>query len=297
MSVLSHTLEQGDGLRALGTAALGALFPRAGSLPPAAPGPVFEATMPPRSPALVRDFVRHLGGDPAHWRGVVPPHLFPQWTFGVAARALRELPWPLTRVLNLGARYRVNDVLRLERELLVRGRVLRLDVNEHRARVTTELVTGTREAPDALVAELTAQVPLAKESSPRGPRKAPPTVPQGAHELAFLRLSPDAGLHFAALTGDFNPLHWVPAWARAAGFRGCILHGFGTMARAVETLHRVRFAGDTRLLRELEVRFTRPLVLPARVGVYVRPDGGLWVGDAPGGTSYLEGHYLTEKHS
>ena len=31
------------------------------------------------------------------------------------------------------------------------------------------------------------------------------------------------------------------------------------------------------------MRFTRPLVLPARVGVYVTNDGGIWVGDAPGG--------------
>ena len=38
------------------------------------------------------------------------------------------------------------------------------------------------------------------------------------------------------------------------------------------------------------MRFTRPLVLPARVGVYVRGDK-VWVGDAPGGGAYLEGTF------
>ena len=38
------------------------------------------------------------------------------------------------------------------------------------------------------------------------------------------------------------------------------------------------------------MRFTRPLVLPARVGVYVRGDK-VWVGDAPGGPAYLEGTF------
>ena len=115
-------------------------------------------------------------------------------------------------------------------------------------------------------------------------------MPVDAREIAFFKLRPDAGLDFAKLTGDFNPVHWVPRWARAFGFRNVILHGFGTMARAIEALNRGLFAGDVNALAEIDVRFTRPLVLPARVGVYVR-DNQVWVGDAPGGPAYLEGSF------
>jgi hypothetical protein len=40
------------------------------------------------------------------------------------------------------------------------------------------------------------------------------------------------------------------------------------------------------------VRFSRPLVLPANVGVYVTRGGEVFVGDAPGGGAYLDGHYV-----
>jgi hypothetical protein len=62
------------------------------------------------------------------------------------------------------------------------------------------------------------------------------------------------------------------------------------MARAIEALNRGLLAGDVTALQEIDVRFTRPLVLPARVGVYVRGDK-VWVGDAPGGPAYLEGTF------
>ena len=47
-------------------------------------------------------------------------------------------------------------------------------------------------------------------------------------------------LDFAKLTGDFNPIHWVPAYARASGFRSCILHGFATMSYAMEAIRSAR---------------------------------------------------------
>jgi acyl dehydratase len=137
-------------------------------------------------------------------------------------------------------------------------------------------------------------VPLKREDKKNGKSngkaKDKARVPVDAREIAFFKLGPNAGLDFAKLTGDFNPVHWVPRWAKAFGFRNVILHGFGTMARAIEALNRGLFAGDVTALREIDVRFTRPLVLPARVGVYVSGDK-VWVGDAPGGPAYLEGSF------
>jgi acyl dehydratase len=110
----------------------------------------------------------------------------------------------------------------------------------------------------------------------------------GARELQYWRVGSDAGMAFAVLTGDFNPVHWMRPYARALGFKSKILHGFATLARALEGLNRALYAGAVDRIRTVDVRFTRPLCLPARVGLYLDGDTFM-VGDAPGGPAYLVG--------
>jgi hypothetical protein len=174
--------------------------------------------------------------------------------------------------------------------LEVTGRLDAVDDNGQRAILDQKIVTGTKANPEAVVAHLYVFIPLKKEEKKNGKAKDKARVPVDAREIAFFKLKSDAGLDFAKLTGDFNPVHWVPRWAKAFGFKNVILHGFGTMARAIEALNRGLFAGDVNALAEIDVRFTRPMVLPARVGVYVR-ENKVWVGDAPGGPAYLEGSF------
>lgn len=119
-------------------------------------------------------------------------------------------------------------------------------------------------------------------------------VPPQARQLAVLHLDGAAGLDFAKLTGDFNPIHWLPAYARASGFRSPILHGFSAFARAVEALTRGPLGGDPGRLRRAEARFVRPLPLPAEVGVYADDAAGaFFVGDAAGAGAYLEGTWTS----
>jgi acyl dehydratase len=116
-----------------------------------------------------------------------------------------------------------------------------------------------------------------------------------AEEVGRRRLGRSAGLDFARLTGDFNPVHWIGPYARMAGFRGVILHGFATAALATEAVIATRWFGEPARLGGLEVRFTRPLVLPDHVGVFLSPpdeDGRIpiAVGKAPGGEAAMLGH-------
>jgi acyl dehydratase len=106
-------------------------------------------------------------------------------------------------------------------------------------------------------------------------------------------LPKSTGLEFAKVTGDFNPIHWLPRYARAMGFRNVILHGFGSMAFATEGLNRGLFAGNTHRLRRFDAMFARPLVLPATVGLYVWGERQVGLGDAPGGPAYLAGTFDT----
>jgi hypothetical protein len=280
-------------IRALGGVARAALSrPKGGAARPATPGPWIEAELPPRPEALVRDYVTHVGGDPAWYRGAVPPHLFPQWGFPLALRTLAGLPYPYGRAVNAGCRIDVRAPLPAGEPLLVRVRLESIDDDGRRAFITQRLVTGTPSAPEAMTAELRVHIPLGGKGGRAG-SKARPVVPSDAMEIAALSIDARAGLDFALLTGDFNPIHWVRPYARVAGFRSTILHGFATLARAWEALVGGPLGGDPARLRAVDVRFTRPLVIPARVSVYTGADGGLWVGDAPGGDAYLEGRHET----
>jgi len=247
---------------------------------------------------LVTDYVRHVGGDPSWYRGRVPASLFPQWGFPLQARTLLGVPYPLERVMNAGCRIEQKAPLPSGEPLHVRARLESVDDDGRRAILTQTIVTGTKEVPEAIVATLRAYVPLGSKDKPNGQKadksaapKERPTVPLSAREISYFSVGPGAGLDFALLTGDFNPIHWIAPYARAAGFGTCILHGFSTLARAIEAIDRRILAGDPSRLAWVDARFTRPLKLPARVGVYVTSDGGLWVGDSPGGGAYLEGRF------
>ena len=295
MVPLRHALAQGPMLRALGGVALAAILPRRHRARPATPGPWLSAELPPRPEALVHDYLAHLGVDPAIYRGHLPVHLFPQWGFPLALRTLADLPYPYGRAVNASCRIDVRAPLPAGEPLLVRARLEAIDDDGRRAWITQRLITGTRSAPEAMTAELRVHIPLRGKGGGSGARapKARPAVPAEAVALTTLRIDARAGLDFALLTGDFNPIHWVPPYARLAGFPSTILHGFATLARALEALNAGPFAGDPGRLRSIDVRFTKPLVLPARVSVYTTPDGGVWIGDSPGSEAYLEGRFAS----
>lgn len=296
-----HILEQGAALGALGRVALrtfeqqvlGKKPPRAA---PTVPGRTIEAHLPPRSAELVRAYVKNVGGDPSAYKNTLPAHFFPQWGFGVASQALEGLPYPMARVLNVGCNLELRAPLPADEPLSVSARLENVDDDGRRAILTTRVVTSTASVKEGLVAEMIAMVPLkrakgeAKQNGAPKKEREDARVPDDAQEIGYFDVGGRAGLDFAKLTGDFNPIHWIRPAARAAGFPNVILHGFGTMARAVEGLNRNLFAGDVTRLKKWSCRFTKPLVLPAKAGLYTRGHE-VFVGTALGGPAYLVGSY------
>jgi acyl dehydratase len=71
-----------------------------------------------------------------------------------------------------------------------------------------------------------------------------------------LKVTPDDGLtkRYAEASGDPNPIHTDPDFAKQAGLPGCILHGLWTMAQVARASNAAT-GGDPRSLKRLEVQF------------------------------------------
>jgi acyl dehydratase len=84
------------------------------------------------------------------------------------------------------------------------------------------------------------------------------SAPSGA--LSEWRLGEDLGRRYAAVSGDRNPIHMHSLTAKPLGFSRAIAHGMWTKARCLSAL-------ESRLPDALavEVRFRKPILLPARV--------------------------------
>ncbi len=74
--------------------------------------------------------------------------------------------------------------------------------------------------------------------------------------LPDLKVTPDKYLphRYAGASGDFNPIHIDPEFAKQVGLPGNILHGLWMMAQ-VARAHTQAAGGDPRSLKRLSVQF------------------------------------------
>ncbi|MFT3863176.1 MAG: MaoC/PaaZ C-terminal domain-containing protein [Solirubrobacterales bacterium] len=87
-----------------------------------------------------------------------------------------------------------------------------------------------------------------------------PIVGEDVTASATWALPGDLGRRYAAVSGDRNPIHMHSLTAKPLGFPAAIAHGMWTKARALAALEpRLPDAFET------DVRFRRPILLPARV--------------------------------
>jgi acyl dehydratase len=264
------------------------------------PGPELEAVVPPRQRSMIMAYVRHVGGEPGQYKTVLPFHLYPQWGFPLLARAVEHVPYDLIKMLNAASEVTIHEPLPNDLPLMLKARLQEAEINERRAKLTLHLTTGTKKTPRAMEVHQTGIIPLVKpqKGNSAPPRKRfKPRVPEDVREVGRFRVGPRSGLDFAMLTGDINPLHWLPPYAKAMGHPRPILHGFSLLARTVEILNRKLYSGDIHKIKQLAVRFRRPLRLPADVGVFVQAEGGLYAGTAPSGPAYLTGSFNTKPQS
>lgn len=94
---------------------------------------------------------------------------------------------------------------------------------------------------------------------PSGPVKEPHPIPQSAPDtVCDLPTLPQAALIYR-LSGDYNPLHADPEYARKSGFKRPILHGRCTFSVVGHALLRACCGYDPARLKSMEGRFSAPL--------------------------------------
>jgi hypothetical protein len=108
-----------------------------------------------------------------------------------------------------------------------------------------------------------------------------------APAAAEWKLPGDLGRRYAGVSGDRNPIHMHSLTAKPLGFPGAIAHGMWTKARALAQL-----GSELPDSFEVEVRFRKPILLPARV-VFAEQSSGeeilFAVRNAKKGTPHLDG--------
>jgi acyl dehydratase len=94
---------------------------------------------------------------------------------------------------------------------------------------------------------------------PSGPVKAPHPIPESpAQQVCDLPTLPQAALIYR-LSGDYNPLHADPEYAKKAGFKMPILHGRATFSVVGHALLKTVCGYDPAKLKSMEGRFSSPV--------------------------------------
>ena len=91
--------------------------------------------------------------------------------------------------------------------------------------------------------------------SPKNEIFKPEGDPDFVHEI---KTKPDQALIFR-LSGDYNPLHSDPNFAKTAGFEKPILHGMCTYGIACRSVVESVCEGDTKKLKKFDCRFSSPV--------------------------------------
>ena len=109
------------------------------------------------------------------------------------------------------------------------------------------------------------------ERGPSGPRNEPP---KRAADLEIRYATrPDQALLYR-LSGDRNPLHSDPEFAKLAGFEKPILHGLCTYGFTGRALLHGLCGGDPARVRSMEGRFSKPVFPGDTLAVSIWVDGG-----------------------
>ncbi len=226
--------------------------------------------------AKVTEFA-HLMGEPA--RDVLSSGYLHALVFPIAMSVMvqEDFPLPLLGMIHLRNEVEHLGPVLFSDELSVRSWAR--DLTGHRSGTQVQIVVEIHNADGTELLWRGVSTYLAKGVFLPGLDK--PTV--AAARVDFIpptptaqwRLGVDTGRAYAAVSGDFNPIHLSVLSAKALGLRRSIAHGMYAAARVLATVPQSKpdpFCWD--------IAFDSPMFLPATVSLEVvdhRADDGAWL--------------------
>lgn len=212
-------------------------------------------TVSPASEELVNHYAQWAGAPAERYAQTLPPHFFSKYGMSMVAGLTGQVPYNLMSVLNQGCRFQINGLIPRNTPITLKGRLVECRKEGSRVRIHTRVEAGTAAQPDAMVVDTVAAVIVgSREPKAQNARQDPEFTSIGQWSA-----DRDDGKRFFYLTGDFNPIHTFWPLARRSRFGGCILHGFGSVARTYETIQKNGFE-----INDFDVRFVKPNPLPCR---------------------------------
>ena len=94
-----------------------------------------------------------------------------------------------------------------------------------------------------------------------------------------VEITRDSLVRYAGASGDFNPIHYRDDVAQSVGLDGVLAHGMLTMGLAVAPV--TAWLGDRGFVSSYQVRFTKPVYVPAKGSVKVSVSVSLAKTDQP----------------
>ena len=182
-------------------------------------------------------------------------------------------PFPAMGSVHLFNEITSRRALRVGDELSIRAHAENL--REHPSGLLVDVVTEIRTGDDnddepawlqrsSMLSKRRTSLSPAKDA-PRPPKPEPPTAAELGDPTVVKSVSEAQIGDYAAVSGDRNPIHVSKVGAKAFGFPNVIAHGMWTAATLLGTVEgqipeRVRYS----------VEFGKPVVLPAKLGIYAR---------------------------
>lgn len=261
--------------------------------------PEYSEELEPRSNSLIDEYIKFLKGNLSAYKDYVPFHFFPQWAFPIIGRSLSDLPFSFIQIMNAGYKIQINSHIGRNQNIFVRSKLIKIEQKKNYFYFTIRIISETKNSPEALVAHLTTLIRLPKQEKKENKQESTKktedySIPFEAKEIASFQFSDKTGLDYAILTGDINPVHWLQFYAKFMGFKNVILHGFASSAFCIEAINNNLFSGNIFKIKEWEVKFTKPLILPAKPKLfYIKEENSIYLGDTKLSRAYLVGNFKT----
>ncbi|HEX9499362.1 MAG TPA: MaoC/PaaZ C-terminal domain-containing protein [Mycobacterium sp.] len=138
------------------------------------------------------------------------------------------------------------------------------NLREHRRGLLVDIVTDINVGNQTAWHQVTTFLHQQRTSLSDEPKPPPQKLPKPGPPNAVLRITPGQIRHYASVGGDHNPIHTNPIAAKLFGFPTVIAHGMFSAAAVLANIE-----GQLPDAVTYSVRFAKPVVLPARAGLYV----------------------------